>query len=779
MLEKIPVPVFWLSYFALMLLLLMLGETFIGIFVMVTIAVFMQLFLHTRSQRPSHPWYKLSVALASIFLVWLLITSIFSISWPLSLQAVFEWVFIINLFFWFLEAPWNDIDRRFWLLGVMMLGLVLVFLGIAALFFPQYSYLIPGMNLIYPTYGHNHLGVVLLMTIPMFWAAAKEWPSKVTQTIAILFNITPVFTFGRVIIGLTILQLFFVHQRLLQKSKIVWWVIRIGSGALIFSLIVQFLLGWYVDQGHTCPIPQYRNQVCKSWKEERRSWYSEQAVAGFKERVWTGSGPGTFGLVSEKHRQLPAFSTGFAHNDYLQFFVEYGIAGGLMFCAGFFWLLFKLKPTQVRGGHDVLYQGIYWGLVSVAINSFFDFDLNYIGVISMMFMGLGLLSKWEKVEPWPKKLAAFDFVVVWWHKWFHVAALTFLVGVALLFATTNILLDLGKSESVLRYFPYFHWQSKILYDKLPDTSLVLQDRFRGIYWHHSNLISSSTESVAMTSDEVRRFRHLFEIDPWSRMHKETYSYYMNRGDYRNAEIELSAANAFFMKQMQSGFGRENIPNEAKESLSRSMMWLADLQFQQGRFIEGAESMVSAQKYFEWAFNDSPFCSSLPLFYRQNIVVAVDVTNKIKDIPKQYFGKCRDDFADLYIKLYREALSTNQCDSVCEDFISEVIAYQPRKAVLFWEQLYPIHEQLISTALTDGKIDETIQNWHQLMSSIRVIEQHVPQNEDETSWGKREKEQLILLSNQILPKLASKGQDYQLVNSKILREDSKWLSQTLR
>ena len=532
---QVQTPVFWVIYFSLLLFLLLLGETYLGLYVMGAMTLFLYFFLPAHSDEPNHPWYKISVGVAALLLIWIGISTLFSISVPVSHQAAFEWLFIVNLFFWFLEVRWDDINKRYWLLGMLLIGAVMVVLGLASLALPQFSYLIPGMNLIYPTYGHNHLGVMLLMLIPMFWAAAQEWPSPLTRTLAILFNLSPFITFGRTIILLASAQVFTVHRMMLRKNSLVWHLVRVLGVVMLVLLAAKFFLGWYVDQTNHCPIPQYRNILCKSWREERRYWYYQQAIEGLKEHIWIGSGPGTFGLVSEQYRQLPSFATSFVHNDFLQYFVELGIAGGILVCFALCWPLIALyRYSKHQGAHDPLFQGIYWGLVFVLFNSLFDFDLNFIGVLATFVMGMAILSRWGEVQPWPRKLTFLDVLVVWWRRWFHAAATTIIVLICLIYAVTNIMLDYGKVSEVLRYYPYFHWQSKILYEAQPGLSSELKQRFRQVYWHHGGFLQQSTESVAVTQEEVQRFTHIFTVDPWARLSKEVYSYYINQGSLRQA-----------------------------------------------------------------------------------------------------------------------------------------------------------------------------------------------------------------------------------------------------
>lgn len=776
---QVPTPLFWMIYFSLVLFLLLLGETYLGLYIMGAITLYLQFFLPLRSTQPNHPWYKIAVGISSLFIIWLGITTIFSISLPLSHQAVFEWIFIINLFFWFLEVPWDDVNRRYWLLGMLMSGLVMLILGIVAIATPRLSYLIPGMNLIYPTYGHNHLGVLLLLTIPMFWAAAYEWPSPQTRLLAFFYNFSPLITFGRTVVLLTALQVFTVHRSLLRQSKLLWGGLKILGVMLILVLIGKFFLSWYVDQTGLCPIPQYRNVLCKPWSEERRFWYYKQAFVGLSEQIWVGSGPGTFGLVSEKHRQLPAYVTAFVHNDFLQYFVELGIAGGLLVCLALWLPIFVLyrRAVYIRF-RDPLFHGIYWGLVSVLLNSFFDFDLNFIGILSLQVMGMAILSRWSEVRPWPTKLSVFDIVVVWWHKWFHSVATFIIVLVCLVYAVTNILLDYGKYELVARWYPYIHWQSKIFYEAYDQLPAELQLRFNQVYWHHSSLLTRPKERVASSSAEVNKFVHQFAIDPWSRLDKEIYSYYLNQGQLRQAEYEILATDAFFRPKIKGGFQRETIPTQTKESLAHKLMWLSDLQFQQGRYAEGINSIVGAQLYVDWVMNDSRYCGSFPTLYRDLGDDFITLVAPLNSIPVVYFGYCRGSYANLYLRIYQEKLQGSVCDERCLTLLDRALQLDPSKTNTFWLDIFPIHTEQMDVTLKQHEVTSVLEQWRIAMKAVQITTAVLEDEHAGDLDGSTQIRQMLHYAKTLEPLLGSLKPNAQQTARETITNDVRWLYSNL-
>lgn len=468
------------------------------------------------------------------------------------------------------------------------------------------------------------------------------------------------------------------------------------------------------------------------------------------------------------------------HNDYVQFFVEYGLAGGLMLCLGLGWLLYKLRPVAFHTKNDRLYTGIYWGLVFVAVNSLVDFDFNFLGVLALELMGLALLSKWTKVDPWPKRLTLFEAIVRWWKKWFHSAALGILALVTVLYMSTNLMLDLGKTEWVAMRYPYISWQSKILFDRLDQLSPEAQQKLRTIYWHHSTLLNGSTELAAANAIEASRFEHLFTIDPWSRLRKETYSYYLNAGDFKRAEQEIGRANFFFQKRLDHGYGEENIPDPVKDSLSRALMWLADRQFAQGRFGEGTESMYDAHIYDQWVFNTSPYCNSLPKSYYNSGEDPVAFSQPLLKIPKQFFGQCRPDFAEFYIKLYGDQLATGECVERCHFYFQQALGYEDWATNRFWERLWPLHLTQLQKSIAIQDVEWSIRQWREIIAVLKTMHEHpYADSNGEFRRGDDEKRMLLQIQQQIDPLLAGLGQEAEMSLRQELRNDARWLYTTLK
>lgn len=108
---------------------------------------------------------------------------------------------------------------------------------------------------------------------------------------------------------------------------------------------------------------------------------------------WQGIGLGLFYLAYPPYRN-PADNTGgfFAHNDYLQIWIETGLPGLILLLAVLVaasWLFMRaLRKTGLRGGNHLEMTGLFCGLLAVAAHSVVDFNLYILSI--MMMSGLSL-----------------------------------------------------------------------------------------------------------------------------------------------------------------------------------------------------------------------------------------------------------------------------------------------------------------------------------------------------------------------------------------------------
>ena len=113
---------------------------------------------------------------------------------------------------------------------------------------------------------------------------------------------------------------------------------------------------------------------------------------------WRGIGLGLFYLAYAAYRNPLDHSAGFfAHNDYLQVWIETGLPGLVLLLAVLLtaleWFARALRKTQRRGDAHIEMTGLFCGLLAVAAHSAVDFNLYILSTMMLSGLAMGRLHE--------------------------------------------------------------------------------------------------------------------------------------------------------------------------------------------------------------------------------------------------------------------------------------------------------------------------------------------------------------------------------------------------
>lgn len=143
--------------------------------------------------------------------------------------------------------------------------------------------------------------------------------------------------------------------------------------SLVGGLVVSILIGLLAFNGLAEKLATKANEVGRL-----DVWQS--SITTLANYPLFGSGAGTFAVAAQpyKPRELGETRLGHAHNDYLEFLVEYGLLGGGILLVMLLKLIRSLgtvyKFDASRGGSTVLW-GASIGVVSILLHGVVDFNL--------------------------------------------------------------------------------------------------------------------------------------------------------------------------------------------------------------------------------------------------------------------------------------------------------------------------------------------------------------------------------------------------------------------
>jgi O-antigen ligase len=291
------------------------------------------------------------------------------------------------------------------------------------------------MNLIYANFGHNHLIDFLIFSLPI--SLVRFFSEKDKLKKLFFFILVTVFTLGFVLsfsVGGLLMALMILFLIVLAKRKQKYKELGLVSFALGGVLIGALLLSLKDLGFDTTAVLSNRLE------------YWEQAVLSFKERILLGWGLDNFRYLSKRFQSSPGSWSWFAHNHFLQLFVEVGVLGGLYFTALIISVLKKINKTS-KENRDLV--GFKVGLLASVVHSLFDYDWQFKSVFLIFWVIAGFL-----IQQSPASKKKIDWVQLgnkWQEKILKLVTILlglmlFIVGSLKLTARINLVIA-GKNET--------------------------------------------------------------------------------------------------------------------------------------------------------------------------------------------------------------------------------------------------------------------------------------------------------------------------------------------
>lgn len=506
----------------------------------------------------------------SAALIWWGVTVLMSQNIPLSIDAMKVQI-TLYLVFWIAYFRSSILQTRqasqALSLVFILIGVVLCIVSIVFSFNPVYASKLPSFNILYASYGHNHLASYLLLILPISWWWVYKSRSTVFLLIPLLCTISLVFSFGRVAVIIGLLQLFavvylfaksglfsqlnFTVQFTVIQKKFITLLLLVLFSLFLSVLFFKFIFSvvYAVLPNSGCPIPQYRVQLCKPITSESRPEYWLQAIRAVVEYPITGYGIGTFSLISNRYASQPWNITGYAHNAYLQFFAETGIIGGVLYPAvvGLFLYvvlnslnqLNQTKKNSTFFSVDVLFvYSVLLGFSSLLVNNFFDFDWSFVAVslsaVVLVVLGSSGTNPNSKVGNTILSLTSKIFAAV----------LVFIMGTLfVLTAITEWFYHQKKYEPIVHFFPYVSHYSVAFaeYTQWQDDEL---STLVSIHHRNPNFLSTVLRNYQTNAAWIEWYTMLQTAEPYNQFTQSLVHEWLK--EYGTLEQKIDFYHSFFV-----------------------------------------------------------------------------------------------------------------------------------------------------------------------------------------------------------------------------------------
>jgi O-antigen ligase len=370
------------------------------------------------------------------------ISLFFSASITLSIPPLFETIGYFTYFLLILIVVNKPKDINLLQNSILFVSIVLSIMSIYFVAYPPKN--IGAMNLVYATYGHNHLADYLIFSLPIsiyYWLNQnKSWRQIIFGLIMIFLFLSSYLTFSRTLMLITpLISLAIVYNcsKSLKRSIFIMifglipWLVL----ALLFINSITYREFEPAEKDKTLDAWLSRQTIKPILHDARFSYY-QQAIKGFLEHPLLGYGPGTFRLISQKYLGGGSYSW-YTHSNILQILSETGLIG---FLANYFLLYKILSEINFKIVKKCNYFPLYIGSIGSFLQSFFTYNLQFLIIQLLFFVSLACIyrisSKKQIVVHSQLKLILFIFSV-----------LCLLMGVSTIF-TSFINQRVEKIESV-------------------------------------------------------------------------------------------------------------------------------------------------------------------------------------------------------------------------------------------------------------------------------------------------------------------------------------------
>lgn len=679
----------------------MFGESFLGLYVLGIFALF--LLLDTRWQlKRFHRFEKILFFIWISFLVSTFFSSIFTKSTPLTVSAWPPLLLVLPSYVWTVSRfqPKSDFKSTTffnaflfeYIFPLILVTFSLLFLSFIFLVRPEWGASLPPMNLVFSSFGHNHIAAVLILIIPLAWwllllATTNKKIDKTSRFIAFLLPIAMYiglfFSFGRVAIGIVTLQslcaFYFFRKYSKYNPRLSLGKFRlrlqhiffgvIGSISLVFGVLIFLSLATGAGDQFTCSSPFFRFKVCKPVINESRFDYWKQAITSLSDFPLTGYGPGTFSLISERYKFDQNNGTSFAHNIVLKVAAESGLVAGFLFFLTVVLLIRNifsstlLKTTSSK--HDIksLYPFLFLSIIGSVVNALLDFDWNFFGILFMTVSFAAVASRLapaakQKTRHAPKPFTAFvvftrlNIVVVIFFSLFYLVAETFIL--------------LGKEGLTAKYVPFFQPHMKILL--AADLEQANKDRIKTLYSAHrerylDSILNGNEDSF--TLDDLQTWRI---VDPWNTDYSlELIEQFIDTGRYELAAFELKH---YYQQQVvwSSRLDTPDLDFVDRRKFGLFTKQIGDWYFSTQQYDLAAQYYVMAYQSFRWEMAEHSVPYSFPL---DDKLLDSNYFLYLTEIPLQFFSSSQYTHAKAYSQWLEAQVKSGTSHSVSPDVIRTI------------------------------------------------------------------------------------------------------------
>lgn len=434
-----------------------------------------------------------------IFYIWLIMLIIFSITTIHSqslVRSVPELTRYFSLFFIFISirsrSDITKILRKFFVPMIILNSLILTIFSLGYyLPFLNLPHPLNGMNLYFPSSGHNWISELLVYSIPLLlfeYVLSSIYKKKAFLLLG-LFVFMLLISLGRgsmmVFLFCVLAYTIFSPEKFFKDNKLNK-IILIMSTAIITLLLFIFIYSNLYIKGDSDK--NIDKKIYRPVINEYRLDYFREAVTGFLKFPLLGNGLDTFTYISKIYSPRYAGWSDYTHNHFLQLFSDTGLLGGSTFILFIFMLFIKPFKRLFNKELSKLETGLLLALTASALHSLIDFDWQFNSLFALFFIGLAILNNQNIHHPSFQEKYLNKFLIPSLFIFFLIQIIS---GKYLNYFRSNSLQEItslfskGENDKVLLYLKNYERYDR-LNSVIPDWYAAIYTRLKNYPQAHSN-----------------------------------------------------------------------------------------------------------------------------------------------------------------------------------------------------------------------------------------------------------------------------------------------------
>ncbi len=258
--------------------------------------------------------------------------------------------------------------------------------------FPSLQSLVPKMNVLYTSYGHNHIVDIIFFVIPYGFLLAWRKPSPLPILLVAVLVVGVLTASSRGAVMVLLLACLFPVVLCVGKFK-QFHQRALGIVGVLVCVFTLALLSLRLPAENTTLLSLGRISKKTSLAESRVKYWI-QASDAIVQKPLLGWGPGSFALVSKRFQRAPDSYSWFAHSFPIQILSELGILGFLAMSLIIIKILLRpligLWRTRDFNDHRL---SLSLGLLLVFLYSCVEINLDFTVVWVLFWILLGVVNQ--------------------------------------------------------------------------------------------------------------------------------------------------------------------------------------------------------------------------------------------------------------------------------------------------------------------------------------------------------------------------------------------------